>query len=133
MENSTFNNSTFGYSLFNRHANMDGETLREIGDILMEVRWDSSFDLVNELYGLYDGYLYSDLLINAEILPDDLLARALTSESFKLIELVAVWRSSSSTDSLCPPQVTLPANEIGLPLGTKDMIDFFSYIDLFMF
>ena len=55
-----------GYSNFNRHIHMDGETLREIGDILMEVRWDSSFDLVNELYGLYDGYLYDDLLTLAE-------------------------------------------------------------------
>ena len=50
------------YTNFNRHENMNSETLREIGDILMEVRWDSGFDVINMLYGLYDGYLYEDLL-----------------------------------------------------------------------
>jgi hypothetical protein len=45
---------------------MDKETLFEIGDILNDVRWDCSFDLTNELFGLYDGYLYDDLLTLAE-------------------------------------------------------------------
>ncbi|MFZ9215319.1 MAG: hypothetical protein ACO21S_09100 [Sediminibacterium sp.] len=54
------------YSLFNRHANMSKETLYEIGDIINEVRWDGSFELTNQLFGLYDGYLYDELLINAE-------------------------------------------------------------------
>ena len=50
------------YTNFNRHENMDRETLFEIGDILNEVRWDSSFELTNMLSGLYDGYLYDTLL-----------------------------------------------------------------------
>ena len=51
------------YTNFNRHENMNSETLREIGDILMsEARWEGSFDVVNMIYGLYDGYLYEDLL-----------------------------------------------------------------------
>ena len=54
------------YTNFNRHANMDKETLFEIGDIINDVRWDCSFDLTNELFGLYDGYLYDDLLTLAE-------------------------------------------------------------------
>jgi hypothetical protein len=54
------------YTNFDRHANMDKETLFEIGDILNDVRWDCSFDLTNELFGLYDGYLYDDLLTLAE-------------------------------------------------------------------
>jgi hypothetical protein len=41
---------------------MNVETLREIGNILNEVFIDASFDLSNMLYGLYDGYLYDDLL-----------------------------------------------------------------------
>jgi len=45
---------------------MDKETLFEIGDIINDVRWDCSFDLSNELFGLYDGYLYDDILILAE-------------------------------------------------------------------
>lgn len=53
------------YIKFDRHANMSVETLREIGDIINEVDWNTSFDLMNMLYGLYDGYLYDDLLIEA--------------------------------------------------------------------
>ncbi len=64
-----------GYTLFNRHANMDKETLFEIGDILNEVRWDGDFNLTNQLYGLYDGYLYDELLVNAQELPKPLFRR----------------------------------------------------------
>ena len=54
------------YTKFNRHENMSMTTLSEIGDIIGEVRWDSSFDLSNMLFGLYDGYLYEELLPLAE-------------------------------------------------------------------
>jgi hypothetical protein len=47
---------------FNRHANMTSETRGEIMDILKEVDFNTGFDLMNMLYGLYDGYLYDDLL-----------------------------------------------------------------------
>ena len=50
------------YTLFNRHSNMNAETLYEIGDILMETRFDGGFDVINMIYGLYDGYLYDELL-----------------------------------------------------------------------
>ncbi len=62
-----------GYSNFNRHANMDEETLSEIGKIITLVHFGDedgnnrgSFNLTNELYGLYDGYLYDDLLTLAK-------------------------------------------------------------------
>ena len=64
-----------GYTRFDRHANMSGDTLTEIGDILNEVRWDGDFNLTNQLYGLYDGYLYDELLINAQDLPKPLYRR----------------------------------------------------------
>jgi len=51
-----------GYQLFDRHSNMDRETLFEIGDIIRDVRFKGGFELTNMLYGLYDGYLYYDLL-----------------------------------------------------------------------
>ena len=54
------------YIRFDRHANMNVETLREIGNILNEVFIDASFNLSNMLYGLYDGYLYDDLLSVAQ-------------------------------------------------------------------
>ena len=47
---------------FDRHANMTSETRGEIMDILKEVDFNTGFDLMNMLYGLYDGYLYDDLL-----------------------------------------------------------------------
>jgi hypothetical protein len=41
---------------------MTSETRREIMDILKEVDFNTGFDLMNMLYGLFDGYLYDDLL-----------------------------------------------------------------------
>jgi hypothetical protein len=41
---------------------MTSETRGEIMDILKEVDFNTGFDLMNMLYGLYDGYLYDDLL-----------------------------------------------------------------------
>jgi hypothetical protein len=41
---------------------MTPTTLREIMDIIKEVDFNTGFDLMNMLYGLYDGYLYDDLL-----------------------------------------------------------------------
>jgi hypothetical protein len=41
---------------------MTSETRREIMDIQKEVDFNTGFDLMNMLYGLFDGYLYDDLL-----------------------------------------------------------------------
>jgi hypothetical protein len=68
---------------------MDFDTLHEIGKIVDEVQFGPSgndgvdrntqtgFDLINELYGLYDGYLYDSLILNAEAanLPKELFRR----------------------------------------------------------
>lgn len=50
------------YTKFDRHANMSSETRREILDIIGEVDFNTGFDLMNMLCGLYDGYLYDELL-----------------------------------------------------------------------
>ena len=63
-----------GYSIFNRHEHMSAETLSEIGSILREVDF-TEFELTNQLYGLYDGYLYDELLVNAQDLPKQLYRR----------------------------------------------------------
>jgi len=47
---------------FDRHANMTSTTRGEIMDIIGEVNFNTGFDLMNMLYGLFDGYLYDDLL-----------------------------------------------------------------------
>jgi hypothetical protein len=41
---------------------MSSETRQEILDIIGEVDFNTGFDLMNMLYGLFDGYLYDDLL-----------------------------------------------------------------------
>jgi hypothetical protein len=66
------------YSNFNRHENMDSETLTEIMSIIKELRFsdESNFNIENKLYGLFDGYLYHDLQILAlEHLSTDLASR----------------------------------------------------------
>jgi hypothetical protein len=50
------------YIRFDRHTNMSSETRNEILDIIGEVDYNTGFDLMNMLYGLFDGYLYDDLL-----------------------------------------------------------------------
>ena len=42
------------YTKFDRHANMSSETRREILDIIGEVDFNTGFDLMNMLYGLFD-------------------------------------------------------------------------------
>ncbi len=71
-----------GYTIFNRHANMDRETLSEIGNLITEARFGDkgnngagSWELINQLFGLYDGYLYDELLVNAQDLPKPLFRR----------------------------------------------------------
>jgi hypothetical protein len=41
---------------------MTPTTRGEIMDIIKEVDFNTGFDLMNMLYGLFDGYLYDDLL-----------------------------------------------------------------------
>lgn len=49
---------------FDRHSEMSPETLREILDLIREFNYSEldRFDLVNALYGLFDGYFYEKLL-----------------------------------------------------------------------
>jgi len=63
------------YTRFNRHENMNGTTRREILDLISELRWSDNDNLVNMLYGLFDGYLYSELQLLALELPTDLGAK----------------------------------------------------------
>lgn len=67
------------YSLFNRYSNMNRETLKEIGSIIFELEVGYSlsekFNLINMMYGLYDGYLYNDLILEASDIEDKSLFR----------------------------------------------------------
>tara|TARA_R100000908_G_C3723485_1_gene125388 strand:+ start:518 stop:793 length:276 start_codon:yes stop_codon:yes gene_type:complete len=49
---------------FDRHENMDSETRGEIMDLIIKFKLSEfgDFDLVNSLYGLFDGYFYEDTL-----------------------------------------------------------------------
>jgi len=62
------------YTNFDRHENMSKETLEEIMDLTMyrsEERGRVPFSLKNKLYGLFDGYLYDDLLTEADEFGDE--------------------------------------------------------------
>ena len=61
------------YIRFDRHTNMSSETRNEILDIIGEVDYNTGFDLMNMLYGLFDGYLYDELLPLVTKHPDQLL------------------------------------------------------------
>jgi hypothetical protein len=49
---------------FDRHENMSSETSMEILDLIIKLKLSEfgDFDLVNSLYGLFDGYFYEDTL-----------------------------------------------------------------------
>ena len=49
---------------FDRHENMDSETRGEIMDLIIKFKLSEfgDFDLVNSLYGLFDGYFYENTL-----------------------------------------------------------------------
>jgi hypothetical protein len=49
---------------FDRHENMSSETREEIMDLIIKLKLSEfgDFDLVNSLYGLFDGYYYEDTL-----------------------------------------------------------------------
>ena len=55
------------YSRFDRHEHMSSETRREVLDIITEIGYgDGTFLLTNSMYGLYDGYLYDELIQYAD-------------------------------------------------------------------
>jgi hypothetical protein len=55
------------YSRFNRHEHMSSETRREILDIIGDIGYgNNTFLLTNTLYGLYDGYLYDEMISYAD-------------------------------------------------------------------
>lgn len=51
---------------FDRHADMSKETVDEIMEIINVRETRKSFNVKNSLFGLFDGYLYSDLLPEAK-------------------------------------------------------------------
>lgn len=69
------------YTNFDRHANMDEKTRTEILSLIKEIDCsddlseDVQYRLVNQLYGLFDGYLYKGLIFFALDLPGDLSKR----------------------------------------------------------
>ena len=65
------------YTQFNRHESMNSETREEIMNLIKEVRLyrydlqkkskdvNVAASIENSLYGLFDGYLYDSLQLNA--------------------------------------------------------------------
>ncbi len=66
------------YTNFDRHEFMTAETRTEIMEIIRELRDnDHSRNLENMMYGLFDGYLYADIQIEALQLPTELASKVM--------------------------------------------------------
>ena len=67
------------FTRFNRYANMSTETTTEIMQVLREVCLIDEPDMAleNELYGLFDGYLYTSIAARVVALPSPLAGRIL--------------------------------------------------------
>ena len=67
------------HTRFNRHESMSSTTRNEIMNIKSELyREDikhSTSTLENMLFGLFDGFLYENLILEAQKLPQDLFER----------------------------------------------------------
>jgi hypothetical protein len=70
------------YTNFNRHESMNSETRKEIMNLINDlINYDEQIDkklrrsIENKLYGLFDGYLYEKLQLNALECPSDLASR----------------------------------------------------------
>ena len=67
-----------GYKRFNRHELFDSflmdwhsTTIKLVKDYIWETQGEVMSDLENMLCGIWDGYLYDDLLTKALILPTE--------------------------------------------------------------
>lgn len=66
------------YTNFDRHEFMAAETRTEIMAIIRELRDnDHSRSLENMMYGLFDGYLYAEIQIEALQLPTELASKVM--------------------------------------------------------
>ena len=66
------------YTRFDRQENMVAETRTEIMGIIREIGDnDYSRNLENMMYGLFDGYLYAEIQIEALQLPTELASRVM--------------------------------------------------------
>ena len=67
-----------GFKNFNRHKDMSEETFNNVFSLLRSVRFDCSMELTNMVYGLFDGYLYDELL--------PLSKKELSSDLYNVVE-----------------------------------------------
>lgn len=74
------------FTLFDRHANMPSEMLDDILNLIRDIEYFQatnkvdSYSIINYLYGLFDGYLYKELPIEAK----RLLSKGLSNEIIKI-------------------------------------------------
>lgn len=66
------------YSRFNRHEHMSQETRRDILELIKDIEFvyhgysSKGNSIINMLYGLFDGYLYDELITEVECLKPNL-------------------------------------------------------------
>ena len=80
MNYRTFNRyELFTPEMMSAHMNL----ISDVMDYQMENEV-SDFDFINSLYGIYDGYLYSELLVSAMNYPSNIYERVL--DTYRLID-----------------------------------------------
>ena len=65
---------------FNRHEIFTEEMMRTLSGVITDVMCTeglSNFNFINRLYGMYDGYLYTDILLMAMEYSSDIYERVL--------------------------------------------------------
>ncbi len=63
------------HTYFNRHENMDGDILKKINKLILELFnvTGETGHIGNMLFGLFDGFLYADLVPEAKkVLPTEM-------------------------------------------------------------
>jgi len=78
------------YRTFNRYELFTPEMMKAQMNLISDVmdyqmeNEISDFDFINQLYGIYDGYLYSDILMRGMNYPSDIYERVL--DTYRLID-----------------------------------------------
>lgn len=86
------------YTNFNRHENMNSKTRSEILKITSDlIFYKDHFEIMNSMYGLFDGYLYLDvpkLVENLEVKKNEY--KEFTNAEEMKSRILKVWNECAS-------------------------------------
>ena len=114
------------YSKFNRHEHMSSETRREVLDIIMEIGYgENTFMLTNSMYGLFDGYLYDELIQYAD---EVTMSRDLYRRILKVFNTVCKYPKYSRYDEPVQPSTESEVIEYREGMGVAEGKMYLAYV-----